>query len=115
MTPLDEAMNVLKGGQRALRKAIKSPAENKDALLANLAKMEVAAHASILMTPRAMAKIPKEELAATTVAYKQKMTTLLVGILAMEEATLSGDAEALKAAYDAISATKKTGHESFRD
>lgn len=114
-SPLDATMGVLKKGQRALRGQIKDPKANKAALLENLKGMEAAAHASIVMMPGAAAAVPKAELDAWVVAYKQKMTMLLVNILAMEDAAMRESAEDLATAYKAISDTKKTGHENFRD
>ena len=114
-SPLSEAMDVLKKGQRALRKQVRAPEENKDAMLANLAEMEKAAYGSIMLLPKAMETVPAEQLAEKTVAYKLKMTTLLMGILSMEEAAMSGNVDALKAASNIINDAKSTGHEAFRD
>lgn len=114
-TALEASMAVLKGGQRALRKQIADPKANQEALIANLSEMEAAAHAAIMLTPKAMASVPKGELSARTVAYKQKMAELLVHILAMEAAALTGDKDSLDVAYKAISETKQSGHENFRD
>lgn len=114
-TPLEASMGVLRGGQRALRKLIKDPEANKGQLLSTLAEMESAAHASIVLKPKAMEGVSRAELPGRMVAYKQGMTNLLVHILAMEGAAIRGDKAGLDTAYKAISDSKQSGHENFRD
>jgi len=65
--------------------------------------------------PPALATVPEAEQALWHVKYKQQMTRLLTSVLAMEEATILADKDALKTAYDALGATKKGGHEEYRD
>lgn len=114
-TELEGVMATLKTGQRDLRKLIEEPEANQEALLLVLVGMEAAAHQAIMLTPKQAGAVEKDMLPAWTVAYKLKMTSLLSDLLTMQDAALRADAEDLKTAYDAIGATKKSGHQTFRD
>ena len=113
-TALQEAMGVFKTGQRALRKLIDDPKANQDVLMKTLGEMEAATITALGETPKVPEGVDRAGVPLWKVSYKQAMNTLLGSILDMQAATLKGDATALKAGYDLLGATKKSGHENFR-
>ena len=114
-TPLQEAMQVLKGGQRSVKKLIKDPAANEAELLTTLASMESAILTALAEDAPHPDGMSGKDLALFNVGYKGGMVTLFQHVLALEEAALNQDADALKTAYDELSLQKKSGHEHFRD
>lgn len=113
-TPLQEAMGVLQGNQRKLRKLVADPAANKEALTGALVAMEGACLTAIANPPTPRDPVAGDELAAWVVRYKILMTSTLDSVLQMQAATLQGDAEALGAAYSTLNQKKKLGHDSFQ-
>ncbi len=113
-TALQQAMDTLKGGQRALKKLIADPAENQVALMNTLGEMEHAALAALSERPPATEERPEAD-ALWLVGYKRQIATLLQTVLTLEDAALRADADALADAYTQLGEVKKTGHERFRD
>ena len=113
-TALQRSMATLKGGQRALKKLIAEPAENRAALMETLGGMEGAALVALRERPPAMGERPEAD-ALWLVGYKRKMATLLQTVLTLEDAVLRADADALAAAYAQLSEIKKAGHGEYRD
>lgn len=113
-TTLQRSMETLKGGQRALKKLIAEPAENRAELMKTLGAMEGAALDALRERPPAMGERPEAD-ALWLVGYKRQMATLLQTVLTLEDATLRADAEALAAAYAQLSEVKRAGHEGYRD
>lgn len=114
-TPLQAAMEDLKQGQRGVKKLMADPASNQRALMEQLESMERACMTALGAQPEFPAEIGKERLPVMKVGYKRSLAGLLGNVLAMQQATLEGDAAALKAAYDDLSAAKKQGHKEYRD
>ncbi len=113
-TPLQEAMGVLQGNQRKLRKLVADPAANKEALIGALGAMESACLTSIANPPTPRDPAARDEQAAWMVRYKILMTSTLDNVLQMQAATLAGDAEALGAAYSTLNQKKKLGHDTYQ-
>jgi hypothetical protein len=113
-SPLHEAMESLKGGQRAVKKLIADPVANHDELMATLRSMESATMTALASTPKAPEDLSGKALELFNVDFKSEIATLLQNILALQTATLNGDAAALASGYEALSATKKSGHDKFR-
>lgn len=111
---LEEAMETLKAGQRAVKKAMGDPAANEAELMKHLEAMEAATLTAIPLKAEAPDGLAGKDLARWKVGYRAEMVKLLTQILAMQDATLAGDAAALQKGYDALVEVKKTGHEDFR-
>ena len=112
---LQQAMKSLNAGQRGLRKLVADPVANKDAITGLLTDMENAILGALKEAPPRPDSLTDAELPLFKVRFKRTLASLLQQVLAMEEATLQGDAEALKAAYDELGKVKKSGHTNFRD
>jgi len=112
--PLHEAMETLKGGQRALKKLISDPAANQEQLMTTLRSMESAALLAIGQTPEAPEGVTGKALELHQIGYKTQMSKLLTTLLEMQASTVNVDAAALKASYDELSAIKKAGHEAYK-
>ena len=111
---LEEAMETLKAGQRAVKKGMDDPAANEAELMKHLEAMEAATLTAIPLHAEAPEGLAGKDLARWKVGYRAELTKLLTQILAMQDATLAGDAAALKKGYDALVEVKKSGHEDFR-
>jgi hypothetical protein len=77
--------------------------------------MQAAALIAIAERPTAPEGLVGKELGLFHVGYKRAMLKLLDSIVAMEEATLNEDAEALKSAYSSLAGAKKAGHNKYQD
>ncbi|MGK0217973.1 MAG: hypothetical protein ACI9HE_001456 [Planctomycetota bacterium] len=113
-TPLQAAMGTLQGNQRKLRKLVKDPVANKAALMEALGAMEGALLIGIQHTPEPAEGMSAEENALRSVNYKRAMVSTLDTVLAMQLATLGGDAETLGTTYKALGQHKKNGHDEFQ-
>lgn len=113
---LHDSMVVLQKGQRAIKKMLADPEANQRELLGKLGEMEAAVVVA-LGEPAWPAPEGLEGVDAGLfeVGYKRTLVELLDSTLALQEATLKGDAEAAKAAYEQMSSLKKSGHTEYRD
>ena len=114
-TVLHGAMETLNHGQRGLRKLLREPADNRAAILDTLTGMERAAVTALGELPPRLEGISEAELPLWHVGYKRTMTTLLQQVLAMEQAALENDGDALNAAYAELGRIKTAGHEEYRE
>lgn len=113
-SPLHEAMETLKGAQRTLKKLIGDPAANEAQLMETLHAMESAVMTAIGESPAAPEGVTGKALDLHKIGYKSEMARLLQNILALQTATLNGDAAALQTGYDELNATKKAGHDAYK-
>ena len=114
-TVLQGVMKTFKTGQRSLKKLIKDPAANEQALLEVLASMEAGALIAIGEEPPPPEGLAGVDLELFRVGFKGQIATLLQQILALQAAALRQDGAALQVAYDALSSAKKAGHQTYRD
>jgi soluble cytochrome b562 len=113
-SPLHEAMETLKGGQRALKKLIGDPAANQEKLMTTLRSMESAVLVAIGESPKPPEGVTGKALELHQIGYRTQMSKLLTTLLEMQTSTVNADAAALKTSYDELSATKKAGHEAYK-
>lgn len=111
-SPLEEAMESIKGGVRKLRRSLRKPESDADSL-ATLASMQAAALAAKSESPRMTASVPGAEQAAFLTAYRKEMITLLQTLLSLETALLDGNREGANAAFDALRGLEDPAHERF--
>lgn len=110
-TPLQAAMGQMQGSQRAMRRLIKDPGANKAALLRATAALQEAALVTYSLAPPAPEGAEEH---GWRIGFKRELLKTLDAALACELATLQGDADALGAAYQALGASKKSGHDRFQ-
>ena len=110
-TPLQEAMGKMQGSQRAMRRMVGDPTANKDALLRAVATIEEGALEAFVLAPPAP---DGADAVAWRIGYKRQILKTLDAALACEQATHEGNADALAAAYQALNATKKAGHDQYQ-
>ncbi len=111
-SPLHEAMNQMQAAQRAMRKLSRDPVGNKEALLRAVGAIEEGALTAYRLPPPA----PEgENPEAWRIGFRRQLLQLLDAALAAELAVHEGDAEALAAAYKAISGAKKEGHDRYQE
>ena len=113
-TPVQEAMGGLQSGQRAMRRMVKDPAANKDALVKTLREMQRHAHTIFTMPPT----VP-EGLATTTpeewrIDFQRQFLEVLDCLLEVELAVHKGDADAVAKGYTKLGELKKTGHDTYQ-
>ncbi len=114
-TALQEAMSVLQKGHRGIKKRMGDLVVNQSALLEILSGMESATLRAMGKTPYGPEGLSEKDNALFLVAYRQEMAKLLVQILALQQATWQGDAQAFEAAYTELGSIKKAGHAVSRD
>jgi hypothetical protein len=114
-SPLDAAMQTLQRSQRALKRLVGDPAANRDALLVGLGEMEAALIVALVEVPHEFEELEEADRALVHVGYRAMIARTLGEVLAMQEATLLGDAASLGAGYARLGELKKAGHASFRD
>lgn len=110
-TPLQDAMGRLQDGQRSLRRLVRDPSR-KDDILRTVGDMQQAALDAFALSP----PLPEEEVDEQEwrIGFQRQMLNALDRMLALELAAHQGDAEAMKAAYDALSEAKQTGHDTYQ-
>lgn len=113
-SPLHEAMETLKGGQRTLKKLIGDPVTNEAELMKTLREMEDAVVSVLGEKPEAPEEMTGKALDLYNIGYRAEMAKLLQQLLSMQTSTLNADVPGLKAGYDALGETKKSGHDNFR-
>lgn len=110
-TPLQEAMGKMQGSQRAMRRMVGDPVANKDALLRAVAAIQEGALEAYALAPAAP---DGEDEHAWRIGYRRQILKTLDAVLACELATHQGDPDALAAAYQALGAAKKAGHDQYQ-
>ena len=111
---IHDAMETLKKGQRSVKKLMADVTANERALVDALRSMEGAVMTSLGATPEAPEGLAGKELEQFQIGYRTQMANLLQHLLAMQAATLKGDADAVAAGYAALVETKKVGHTDYR-
>ena len=112
--PLHESMMTLQRSMRAMRTLMRKPEMTGEALAA-CASMEGAVRVALEHPPEigADGKLEGSALLAHQIAFKRKMLSTYTALLDLQAALDSGDGDAAKAAYRALGAQKKEGHDSF--
>lgn len=82
--------------------------------LAEITALTTALMESKKHAPRAAARLPKEKQAEFVLAYQVEINKALRGVLDLEDAMLTKDYKAGKAAITALKAMEKAGHKVFK-
>jgi soluble cytochrome b562 len=112
---LEEPMQTLQAGVKSLDKTLEKKEVDKS--LATVRDMQKAAHEAKQLDPPKAGEIadPKEK-AELLKGYRLKLIDLERGLLDVEAALIEGKPEDAKKALDArVKATKKEGHDKYKD
>ena len=113
-SPLEEAMGELQAGAKALRPLLEAPAENRQAMLDAVHRMEAAALRAIQNPPGLPEGFPEEGGFVWTIGFQRKVLTLADALLELELGIHRGRPSEVKAAYEKAIAIKEEGHDSYQ-
>ncbi|MFT4542744.1 MAG: hypothetical protein ACI841_001985 [Planctomycetota bacterium] len=111
---LHEAMEVMQGGMRRLRKLV-SDSASKDATVKLVGEMQAAAVSAFGHAPDAPEGLEGKTLLTWKTDFNRKMLTLALQLVEVEEAVLKGDTERAGTLYSGLKAMKSAGHEKYED
>ena len=111
---MKEHMELIEGAVKSLRRSLRDPA-NLEQSLALLTEIQAATIASKALPPRMTESVPEGERAAFVAAYRGMMLDFLEHQIDLERALLTGDEEAVKAAFKEVRDMEDTGHERFTE
>lgn len=110
-TPLQEAMGGLQKGQRAMRRMVKDPVANEDALLGTISQMQGHALRAFSLPPDPP---DGEDARAWRIGFQRSQLQVLDALLETELAVHGGDAQAAQAGYARLGEIKKAGHDKYQ-
>lgn len=113
VTNLSLQMSEMNLAMRRLRKLIKRPDRQKEALRVILNVQTHALHAKGL-TPSSIVAMPPEQASEALLDYRNRMIQLLETLLKLEKNVLASDTSAAEQTYSDIWALADDGHKKFR-
>ena len=113
-TELAKQMEIIQDEQKALRKTIKSAAENA-ASLAALDKMQQATVASKALVPAKAKSVPEADRAKFLAGYRKDMAAMLEHLCKIEVALLDNDNAKAEELFKGLKKVEDDGHEKYSE